>query len=106
MSMRTKVMKPDSVSVFDVIVAPMITEKATVASGDRQYTFKVANTATKPNIKVAVEKLFKVKVEAIQTMMVKGKVKRFRGRKGKRNDFKKAIVRVAEGQTIDVTAGL
>ena len=91
---------------YDTIVSPVITEKATLASEHNQVVFQVALNATKPMIKEAVEGLFKVKVEAVNTLRVKGKTKRFRGVPGKRNDMKKAIVTLAEGQMIDVTTGL
>jgi large subunit ribosomal protein L23 len=91
---------------YDTIVSPVITEKATLASENNQVVFQVALNATKPMIKEAVEDLFKVKVESVNTLRVKGKTKRFRGVPGKRNDIKKAIVTLAEGQMIDVTTGL
>ena len=91
---------------YDTIVSPVITEKATLASENNQVVFQVALNATKPMIKEAIESLFKVKVTAVNTIRVKGKVKRFRGLPGKRNDIKKAIVTLAEGQMIDVTTGL
>ncbi|NJL06880.1 MAG: 50S ribosomal protein L23 [Methylacidiphilales bacterium] len=92
--------------LYDVIRSPVITEKATLASENNQVVFKVAMTATKPLIKEAVEKLFEVKVEAVNTLVRKGKVKRFRNRKGEQSDVKKAIVTLAEGHKIDVTTGL
>ena len=91
---------------YDVILAPVITEKSTMASELNQVVFKVAGNATKPEIKSAVEGLFNVKVKAVNTLVRKGKVKRFRGQLGKQSDFKKAIVTLAEGDTIDVTTGL
>jgi len=91
---------------YDTIISPVITEKATLASENNQVVFQVALNATKPMIKEAIESLFKVKVTAVNTIRVKGKVKRFRGLPGKRNDIKKAIVTLAEGQMIDVTTGL
>lgn len=91
---------------YDVIVAPVITEKATAASEQNKVVFKVARNATKPQIKAAVEKLFDVKVTGVNTLVTKGKVKRFRGTVGQRSDVKKAIVTLAKGQTIDVTTGL
>ncbi len=93
-------------SKFDVLLAPVITEKSTRGSEHNQITFKVRLDATKPEIKVAVEKLFKVKVTGVNTVRQNGKIKRFRGLVGKRDDFKKAIVTLAEGQTIDITSGL
>jgi len=91
---------------YDVLLSPVITEKATNVSEHNQVAFRVAVDATKPAIKAAVELLFKVKVEAVNTVMAKGKTKRFRGRPGKRADEKKAYVTLAEGASIDVTAGL
>lgn len=92
--------------LYDVIESPHITEKSTLASEFNQVVFKVAMWATKPQIKQAVEVLFKVNVKAVNTVVQKGKVKRFRGEIGKRNNTKKAIVTLAEGQSIDVTTGL
>ena len=90
-----------------VLVAPIVSEKATmVGEKSNAVTFKVLQDATKPEIKAAVEGLFNVKVLAVNTMVVKGKTKRFRGREGKRSDWKKAMVRLAEGQSIDLTTGL
>ncbi len=91
---------------YDVIVAPVITEKATVLSEQNKVVFKVRRDATKPQIKAAVEKLFDVKVTAVNTIVTEGKVKVFKGRLGQRSDVKKAIVTLAEGQKIDVTTGL
>ncbi|MEE9376281.1 MAG: 50S ribosomal protein L23 [Rhizobiaceae bacterium] len=91
---------------YDVIVSPVITEKATLASEVNQVVFNVARDATKPEIKRAVEALFGVKVKAVNTQLRKGKVKRFRGHLGKQVDVKKAFVTLAEGQAIDVTTGL
>ncbi len=91
---------------FDIILAPVITEKSTRGSEHNQVTFRVPMTATKPEIRVAVEKLFSVKVLAVNTLRQVGKTKRFRGQLGKRNDTKKAIVTLAEGDSIDVTSGL
>ena len=91
---------------YDTIVAPVITEKSTILSEENKVVFQVAIDATKPQIKEAVEKLFDVKVEAVNTIKVKGKTKRFRGVLGRRNDFKKAIVTLADGQYIDVSTGL
>ena len=101
--------KPVSVSqlkAYDLISMPMVTEKSTLGSEHNQVTFRVPLSATKPEIKLAVEQLFKVKVKAVNTLRQKGKVKRFRGRIGKRPDFKKAIVSLAEGENIDVTTGI
>ena len=95
-----------SLKKYDVILSPVITEKATLGSENNQVTFRVALTATKPEIKKAVEELFDVKVKAVNTLRQKGKVKRFRGIKGKRSDVKKAMVTLAEGHSIDVTTGV
>src|SRR5215211_6847455 len=91
---------------YDVILGPVITEKATYASEHNQVVFKVADKATKPEIKAAVEALFKVKVTSVNTLVRKGKLKRFRGRIGRQRDMKKAVVTLAEGHSIDVTTGL
>jgi len=90
----------------DVIVSPLITEKATKLSEANQVVFRVTLDATKPAIAKAVEALFKVKVKAVNTVRVKGKKKVFRGTKFKRSDFKKAIVTLEEGHQIDITTGL
>jgi len=92
--------------MYEIIRAPVITEKATMVSEHNQVVFKVAIDATKPEIKQAVEGLFGVKVLAVNTLVSKGKVKRFRGRLGQRSDAKKAVVSLAEGQSIDVTTGV
>jgi large subunit ribosomal protein L23 len=91
---------------YDVITAPVITEKATMGSEHGQVTFRVPLTATKPEIKAAVEALFNVKVKAVNTLIHKGKTKQVRGRFGQRSDVKKAIVTLAAGQSIDVTTGI
>ena len=91
---------------YDVIVSPVITEKATALSDQNKVVFKVRPDATKPQIKEAVERLFDVKVKSVNTLVTKGKVKMFRGTRGQRSDVKKAVVTLAEGQTIDVTTGL
>jgi large subunit ribosomal protein L23 len=91
---------------YDVIVSPVITEKSTMASEANQVVFNVARNATKPAIKQAVEALFGVKVTAVNTLTRKGKNKVFRGIRGRQSDVKKAIVTLAEGQSIDVTTGL
>ncbi|NBN63682.1 50S ribosomal protein L23 [Microvirga tunisiensis] len=91
---------------YDKIVSPVITEKATMAAEQNKVVFKVAQSATKPEIKAAVEALFGVKVTAVNTLVRKGKLKRFRGRLGQQSDVKKAVVTLAEGQSIDVTTGL
>ncbi len=91
---------------YDVIVAPHITEKSTMASEHNAVVFKVASDATKPQIKAAVEALFSVKVTGVNTLNQKGKTKRWKGRPYRRSDVKKAIVTLAEGQSIDVTSGI
>ena len=91
---------------YDVIIAPVITEKATMASEHNKVMFKVARTATKPQIKEAVEKLFDVKVKSVNTLVRKGKTKVFRGNFGSQSDTKRAIVTLEEGHRIDVTTGL
>jgi large subunit ribosomal protein L23 len=91
---------------YDVIVSPAITEKSTMASEFNQVVFNVARKATKPEIKAAVEALFGVKVMAVNTLVRKGKVKRFRGTTGRLSDVKKAVVTLAQGQSIDVATGL
>jgi large subunit ribosomal protein L23 len=93
-------------SQYDIIRRPVITEKATLASESNAVVFEVAPEATKPLIKAAVEALFGVKVKAVNTVLTKGKNKKFRGRPGTRNDVKKAYVTLEEGHTIDVTTGL
>jgi large subunit ribosomal protein L23 len=92
--------------MYDIISAPVITEKATMGSEFGQVTFKVPLDATKPEIKASVEGIFGVKVKAVNTLIQKGKVKRFRGMLGKRSDWKKAVVTLEEGQAIDVTTGV
>lgn len=92
--------------MYDVLLSPVITEKATLGGENNQIAFKVATTATKPEIKAAVEGLFDVKVRSVNTLVVKGKTKRHRGRIGQRSDWKKAVVRLEEGHSIDVTTGL
>jgi large subunit ribosomal protein L23 len=91
---------------YDVILSPVITEKATTASEQNQVIFKVAKTATKPQIKEAVEKLFDVKVRSVNTMVRKGKTRAFRGVPGRLSDVKRAVVTLEEGHRIDVTTGL
>ena len=91
---------------YDIVLSPIITEKATNASERNQVMFKVARSATKPQIKEAVEKLFDVKVKSVNTLVRKGKHKAFRGRLGEQSDVKKAIVTLEEGHRIDVTTGL
>ena len=91
---------------YDTIIAPVITEKSTAASEHNKVVFRVAPKATKPEIKEAVEALFNVKVTSVNTLNRAGKTKRFRGIAGKQNSIKKAIVTLAEGQSIDVTTGI
>ncbi|MDW6023788.1 50S ribosomal protein L23 [Mesorhizobium sp. BAC0120] len=91
---------------YDVIVSPAITEKSTTASEHNQVVFNVTRKASKPEIKAAVEALFGVKVTAVNTLLRKGKMKRFRGTVGRQSDVKKAIVTLADGHSIDVATGL
>ena len=91
---------------YDTILAPVITEKATVLSEQNKVVFRVAADSTKDEIAAAIEELFKVKVTKVNTIVTKGKTKRFRGIMGRRSDVKKAIVTLAEGQSIDITTGL
>lgn len=91
---------------YDVILAPVITEKSTLLGEHNAVVFKVADSATKPAIKAAVEVLFNVKVTKVNTLITKGKTKRWKGRAYTRSDVKKAIVTLAEGQSIDVTTGV
>ena len=91
---------------YDVIVSPAITEKSTMASEQNQVIFNVARKASKSEIKAAVEALFSVKVTAVNTLVRKGKLKRFRGTVGRLSDVKKAIVTLADGHSIDVATGL
>jgi large subunit ribosomal protein L23 len=92
--------------MYQVIVSPLVTEKATRLNELSQVTFRVSLDATKPEIKAAVERLFSVTVEGVNTVVMKGKTKRFRGREGRRSDWKKAIVKLQAGQSIDLTTGL
>ena len=102
--------KPETKAVdnrhYDVVLAPHITEKSTMASEHNAVVFKVAGTASKPEIKAAVEALFNVSVVGVNTMVTKGKTKKWKGTPYKRSDVKKAIVTLAEGQTIDITSGI
>ena len=91
---------------FDIVLAPHITEKSTMLSETNSVVFKVAPKATKPEIKAAVEALFNVTVIGVNTIVTKGKTKRWKGKPYQRSDVKKAIVRLAEGQSIDITAGV
>ena len=104
--MSKRQIKPGKEGLYDLIRAPIITEKSTMLGEFNQVTFRVPLVATKPQIKEAVEVLFDVKVTAVNTLRHKGKTKRFRGIVGKRSDTKKAIVTLAEGSSIDVTTGL
>ena len=92
--------------LYGVILSPVITEKATQGSQHNQVTFRVRTDASKPVIRAAIEGLFNVKVKAVNTINVRGKSKRFRGHLGFRSDYKKAIVSLAEGHSIDVTTGI
>ncbi|MGH1456744.1 MAG: 50S ribosomal protein L23 [Alphaproteobacteria bacterium] len=92
--------------MYEIISAPHITEKATLGSENSQVTFRVPNSATKPQIKQAVEVLFGVKVKAVNTLIQKGKTKRFKGIIGTRSDIKKAIITLESGQTLDASTGL
>jgi large subunit ribosomal protein L23 len=93
-------------TMYDIIRSPVITEKATALSERNQFVFRVALSASKPEIKMAVEGLFGVKVLGVNTLVQKGKTKKFKGRDGRRSDVKKAFVTLAEGQSIDFTTGL
>lgn len=107
--MKSRYGQPITVSqerMYEVLRAPLITEKSTRISEHNQVVFEVSLDATKPEIRAAVEGLFKVKVDAVNTLYVKGKAKRWRGRLGRRSDFKKAVVTLAEGQSIDVTSSI
>ena len=94
------------ISHYDVVLSPHITEKSTLLSEHNAVVFKVAGDATKPQIKAAVEALFNVSVSGVNTITTKGKTKRWKGRPYTRSDVKKAIVTLAEGQSIDVTTGI
>ncbi len=102
---KTKVQLPKE-RMYDIVRAPVITEKATMVTEANFVTFEVASDATKPEIKAAVEGLFGVTVLQVNTITVHGKRKLWRGRPGQRSDWKKAMVKLAEGQTIDVTTGI
>ena len=91
---------------YDTLLSPIITEKSTLVAEENKIIFRVPLTATKPDIKEAVENLFKVDVTKVNTILVKGKTKRFRGQLGRRSDFKKAIVTLKDGQSVDITTGL
>ena len=94
------------IDFYDIIRSPAITEKATMCASNNQVIFNVARQASKPEIKAAVEGLFEVKVKAVNTLLRKGKSRRFRGIKGMQSDVKKAVVTLEEGQRLDVTTGL
>ena len=109
MSMRpynAKQVKLSREAMNDIVRRPVITEKATRQSEHNVVVFEVPLSASKPEIKVAIETLFNVKVKAVNTSIVGGKIKLFRGRRGQRSDWKKALVTLAEGHSIDVTTGL
>ena len=91
---------------YDIIRTPVLTEKATIQAENNKVVFNVAKTATKPEIKAAVELLFSVKVKSVNTLVRKGKTKRFRGIIGTQSDVKKAVVTLEEGHSIDITTGL
>ena len=98
--------QPIDLKHFDVVVKPIITEKTTLIGEHNQLVFEVAKTASKPEIKAAIEALFNVKVTSVNTLVQKGKTKRWKGQPYRRNDLKKAIVTLADGQSIDVTTGI
>ena len=98
--------RPPSEKSYGILLSPVITEKATLGSEHNQITFRVPVKATKPEIKDAVEKLFDVKVVAVNTLRQRGKTKRFKGQIGKRAAYKKAMVTLAEGEAVDVTTGI
>jgi len=110
MSRARPIVKPvvnlGEADMYDIIRRPVVTEKSTLGSTHNQVTFRVPLSATKPEIKAAVEGVFKVKVKAVNTLRGKGKTKAFRGTLGSRSDFKKAVVTLAEGHRIDVTTGV
>jgi len=103
--MAKKPTEAPDVRHYDIVLAPHITEKSTMLSETNAVVFKVAPSATKPEIKAAVEALFKVTVTRVNTIVTKGKTKRWKGKPYQRSDFKKAIVTLAEGQSIDITEG-
>jgi large subunit ribosomal protein L23 len=106
MSKAKSAVSVSQIQMYDLIRSPVVTEKSTLGSQHNQVTFRVPLDARKPEIKAAVEGLFKVKVKAVNTLRLEGKTKRFRGVIGKRPDVKKAVVTLAEGHTIDVTTGV
>lgn len=103
---RSAATKISNERMYELVRRPVVTEKSTRASEHSQVVFVVPNDASKPEIKAAVEGLFKVKVKAVNTLLQKGKVKRFRGRIGQRSDVKKAYVTLEQGHSIDVTTGI
>ncbi|MEE8189342.1 MAG: 50S ribosomal protein L23 [Kiloniellales bacterium] len=108
---RARRYKPQTASVsreraYELVRRPLVTEKSTLGSQHNQITFQVPVDASKPEIKAAIERLFEVKVKAVNTVLQKGKTKRFRGRIGKRADYKKAYVTLVEGHSIDVSTGI
>jgi large subunit ribosomal protein L23 len=105
-SAKSKSVTVSSERMYEVIRRPVVTEKSTLGSEHNQVTFEVPLDASKLEIKVAVEQLFKVKVKAVNTLRRKGKTKRFRGQIGKRSDVKKAYVTLEDGHSIDVTTGI
>jgi large subunit ribosomal protein L23 len=106
LKLRAETAKLSREAMYDIIRGPVITEKATLLTDRSQVVFRVAKTANKLQIKAAIETLFGVEVLGVNTLVQKGKTKRFRGRPGSRADVKKAYVQLAEGQSIDLTAGL
>ena len=104
--MAKKQQKAPDARHYDIVLAPHITEKSTMVSEHNAVVFKVASSASKPQIKEAIEALFGVTVTGINTIVTKGKTKRWKGKPYQRSDFKKAIVTLAEGQSIDVTSGI
>ena len=103
---RSKFKSLDKEQMYQIVRSPIITEKSTIISENNQVSFRVPISATKPEIRAAIEGLFGVKVTSVNTLRQKGKVKRFRGKLGKRANSKKAVVTLAEGDAIDITAGL
>jgi large subunit ribosomal protein L23 len=95
-----------TLSVYDIIRAPLVNEKATLLSEQNKVSFRVSSDATKTDVKKAVEELFKVKVRAVNVLNTKSKTKRFKGFEGQRGSYKKAIVTLEQGQKIDVMAGV
>ena len=94
------------INTYEIIKQPVVTEKTTKMSENNQFVFKVESTSSKENIKKAVEKLFKVKIKSINTIKIKGKTKIFKGTKGRRSDYKKAVVTLKSGETLDYSGGV